>query len=219
MKFIYAKGACSLSVHILLRELDLPFEAIRVDLEDKKVLESYNPKSYVPALILEDGTLLTEAISILQYLSESSGGLFMPNGSLSKAICTGWLSYISSELHKGAGPLFQRDVLEWSYIKQVEAKLHQRLKFMDEALTDSEFLTAEMTVADFYALAVLRILEHVGVDLAEFEGISKFKKGLESRPLIADVLDNEEGAEVETKLNPGQVSFKNTRETDHYTNS
>lgn len=219
MKFIYAKGACSLSVHILLRELDFPFEAIRVSLEDKKVLDSYNPKSYVPALILEDGTLLTEAISILQYLSEASGGLFMPNGSQGRATCTGWLSYLSSEVHKGLGPLFMKDDLEPSYRRMVENKLQKRLKFIEDALSKSEYLMAEMTIADFYALAILRIAEHVGVDLEDFPSIWAYKKRLESRPLIADTIEEEEDAPIETKPNPASGLFRNTGHIDHLSNS
>ncbi len=161
MKLIYAKGACSLSVHIMLRELDTIIEPIRVDLQDKKVLDSYNPKSYVPALVLDDGTLLTEAISILQYLSEANGGVFMPYGSTDRAKCTGWLSYLSSEIHKGAGPLFHKEDLTPEYLRQVEQKLNQRLKFLDDALSDSEYLMQEFSVADMYALAILRICEHV----------------------------------------------------------
>lgn len=203
MKLIYAKGACSLSIHILLRELDLPYEAIRVSLEDKRVLESYNPKSYVPALILEDGSLLTEAISILQFLSDSSGGLFMPYGSFHRAQCTSWLSYLSSELHKGVGPLFHRESLTPEFIKEVEEKIHKRLAFMDETLSQSEFLLAEISIADFYALAILRIMEHVGIKFDDFPAIAHYKMKLEQRPTIADVLEFEERATIETKLNPG----------------
>ncbi len=218
MKFIYAKGACSLSVHILLRELDFPFEAIRVDLKDKKVLESYNPKSYVPALILEDGTLLTEAISILQYLSDTSGGLFMPNGSQNRATCTGWLTYISTELHKGMAPLFHKEGLKPEFLKEVEDKIHTRLKFMDDALTDTEYLIGEMTIADFYALAILRILEHVNVSLDGYQWITEYKKRLESRPLIADTIESEEKAPIAVKLNPAPYIGRNTRPTDSYKN-
>ncbi|MES2526510.1 MAG: glutathione binding-like protein [Bdellovibrionota bacterium] len=202
MKLIYAKGACSLSVHILLRELDLPFEAIRVSLEDKRVLDSYNHKSYVPALILEDGSLLTEAISILQFLSDSSGGLFMPYGSFPRAKCTEWLTYISTELHKGMAPLFHQEGLKPEYLKEVQDKIHLRLQFMDDALSESEYLLTELSIADFYAVAILRILEHVEVKLDGYHWISEYKKRLEQRPIIADVLDSEEKAEIATKINP-----------------
>ncbi len=218
MKLIYAKGACSLSVHIMLRELDTIIEPIRVSLEDKRVLESYNPKSYVPALILDDGTVLTEAISILQYLSEANGGIFMPYGSVDRAKCTGWLTYLSTEIHKGVGPLFHKDDLTKKYRKEVEEKLSKRLQFLDEALSESEYLMEEFTVADMYALAILRILEHVEMDLSHFERITAYKARLESRPLIADVIQSEEDARVETELNPDQLKPMRNQSADSYKN-
>ncbi len=203
MKLIYAKGACSLSVHILLRELDFPFEAIRVSLEDKKVLDSYNPKSYVPALILEDGSLLTEAISILQFLSDSSGGLFMPYGSFPRAKCTGWLTFISTELHKGMAPLFHKEGLKPEFLTEVQAKIQTRLQFLDNALSENEYLAGEISIADFYALAILRIFAHVDVKLDGYHHISEYKKRLEQRPIVADVLAAEEKAEIATEVNAG----------------
>jgi glutathione S-transferase len=209
MKLIYANGACSLSVHIMLRELDINFDASRVDLKDKRVLESYNPKSYVPALVLEDGTLLTEAISILQYLSESNGGVYMPVGSIQRAKCTGWLTYFSTELHKGVGPLFHKENITPQFESEVRQKIDKRLQFVDEALSESEFLMPEFTVADMYALAILRILEHVEVSLEGFHWISEYKKRLEARPVISDVIKQEERAKLETKLNPEPLHFGN----------
>ena len=209
MKLLYANGACSLSVHIMLRELDLNFEAIRVDLKDKRVLESYNPKSYVPALLLEDGTLLTEAISILQYLSESNGGLYMPGGNIQRAICTGWLSYFSSEIHKGVGPLFHREGLSPEFTKQNEDKVNKRLRFVEDNLAEREFLMDSFTIADMYALAILRIVEHVGISLSGYQLISEYKKRLEQRPVISDVLKQEGKAEIETKLNPNPIRVEN----------
>ena len=218
MKLIYAKGACSLSVHICLRELGITHEAIRVDLQDKRVLESYNPKSYVPAVILEDGTLLTEAISILQYLSESNGGVFMPYGSIDRAKCTGWLTYLSSELHKGVGPLFHRDELKRQFRKEVEEKIATRLRFMDEALSDSEYLMSEYSIADMYALAILRILEHVDIDLRPYHWITEYKNRLEERSVIADVIREEEKATIATQSNPEPQFHVGNRSADSYKN-
>ncbi|MGH8370266.1 MAG: glutathione S-transferase N-terminal domain-containing protein, partial [Gammaproteobacteria bacterium] len=75
MKLYYAQGACSLAPHIVLRELGLPFEAVRVDLKTHRLADgtdyyTINPKGYVPALQLDDGQVLTEIAALLQYLGD-----------------------------------------------------------------------------------------------------------------------------------------------------
>ena len=75
MKLYYAPGACSLSPHIVAREAGLPLELEQVDLGAKKTVsgEDYrqvNPKGYVPALRLDDGSVLTEGPAIVQYLAD-----------------------------------------------------------------------------------------------------------------------------------------------------
>lgn len=200
MKLIYAKGACSLSVHILLEELQLSYEAIRVDLNDKKVLESYNTKSYVPALVLDDGAVLTEAINLLEYLSVAHGGRFMPTEELAQARCMEWLTFISTEFHKGAAPLFHRDGLKPSFQAEVEKKLNQRLDFMDQALERQEFLLEEYSIADMYSLAILRILQHIDVDLTSYRNITAYQSRLESMPVIQRVLAVEDKARLATEV-------------------
>ena len=67
MKLYYAPGACSLSPHIVAREAGIPLELEKVDIkasphrtESGVDYAQISPKGYVPALELEDGSLLTE---------------------------------------------------------------------------------------------------------------------------------------------------------------
>ena len=200
MKLIYAKGACSLSVHILLEELQQPYEAIRVSLQDKKVLESYNSKSYVPALVLENGEVLTEATAILQYLSVEHNGAFMPTHPFERARCIEWLTFVSTELHKGLGPLFHKDSLNEKFLQETREKVNQRLGYLEERLQGQPFIMRfGYTIADMYALAILRIAEHVDVSLEAFPSLVRYKKELELRPVIRKVIEIEEQAKLETQ--------------------
>lgn len=217
MKLIYANGACSLSVHILLEELDIPHEALRVSLEDKTVLDSYNPRSYVPVLVRDDGTVMTEAISILQYLSTVKGGAFMPEATLDKTKCIEWLVFISSELHKGLGPLFHPDGVKPEFEKEVRAKYDDRLQIIEDELSEGHFLMGhEYTIADMYCLAILRIAEHVKVKFDAFPLIQKYKKNLELRNTIRRVIEKEERAELETR--PRSYSQRMTEFRNHERN-
>ena len=73
MKLYYSPGACSLSPHIVLREAGIQADLEQVDLKTKRTksnadFTAINPKGQVPALVLDDGQVLTEGAAIVQYL-------------------------------------------------------------------------------------------------------------------------------------------------------
>src|ERR1051325_7676291 len=73
MKLYYATGTCSFASHIVAREADIPLELEKVDIfktphmtASGQNFNQINPKGYVPALLLGDGSLLTEGAAIVQ---------------------------------------------------------------------------------------------------------------------------------------------------------
>jgi glutathione S-transferase len=199
MKLIYAKGACSLSVHILLEEIGDRYETLQVSLKDKRVLETFNVKSYVPTLVLNNGEILTEATTILQYLAENyeREDLLPPAGTIERARCLEWLTYISTELHKGMGPLFHRDQLSEDFRQETTKKIEKRLSFMDQHLAKKKYLVGEtFTIADMYAIAILRIAEHIKINLTQFPNVMTYKQMLEEMPVVQKVVSLENKEEV-----------------------
>jgi glutathione S-transferase len=119
MKLFYASGSSSLLPHIVLHEAGLPFEAIKIN-EHTKVIETggdyrkVNRLGYVPALVLDDGSLLTEGAAIVQYIADQvpTKKLAPPNGTIDRTRLQAWLNFFSSEMHKGGfSPLFYRGAL------------------------------------------------------------------------------------------------------------
>ena len=115
MKLYYSPGACSLSPHIVATEAGLPVEAEKVNLAEHKTEsgEDYmkiNPKGYVPALRLDDGSVLTEGPAIVQYLADQnpSSGLAPKAGTIERYRLQEWLNFIGTELHKSFAPLFTK---------------------------------------------------------------------------------------------------------------
>lgn len=77
MKLYYSPGACSLAPHIVLEEGGKPYEAQRVNLAaGEQRTDAYlkiHPNGRVPALVLDDGTVITENTAILPYLGKKFG--------------------------------------------------------------------------------------------------------------------------------------------------
>lgn len=112
MKLFYSPGACSLSPHILLREAGLSFTPVRVDLKTHKTEDgadfyAISAKGYVPALQLDDGSMLTEGVAIDLWIADQvpAAGL-APAGGLDRYRMIEWLTFIATELHKNMGGLF-----------------------------------------------------------------------------------------------------------------
>jgi glutathione S-transferase len=110
MKLYYSPGACSLSPHIALHEAGLPHELVKVDLRAKKLENGddylkVNPKGQVPALLLDNGELVTEGPVIVQMIADKAAAknLAPAASSPERYKLQEWLTYINGELHKNIG--------------------------------------------------------------------------------------------------------------------
>lgn len=195
MKLYYAPGTCSLSPHIVLRELDLPFDLIRVDnrakrTEDGRDFLAINPKGYVAALEIDGGQVLTEGPAISQYLADlrPEAGLAPPAGSWARSQLHEWLNFISAEIHGGFGPLFNRDLPEAARAWW-QTRLEKRLDYVATALRERQALVQDRYgLADIYLYAVLLWAPQLGVDLARWPALVAFQRRVESRPAVQAAL-------------------------------
>lgn len=77
MKFYYSPGACSAGIHLLLKEVGADYEAIPIIVKDGHQFRpdyiAVNPKSKVPAIERDDGSVLTEFGAIAQWIGASMG--------------------------------------------------------------------------------------------------------------------------------------------------
>ncbi len=190
MKLYYAPGACSLAAHIVLRELELPFQLVAVSLSRKTTssgadFNAINPKGYVPVLQLDDGRLLTEGTAVLQYLADLAPGkaLAPANGTFERYRLQEWLGFINSELHKTFGPLFDATAPAEAKAR-ARALLGRRLGYLDGVLHGPYLMGATFTVADAYLYTVLSWASHVGVDLDDWPAVKGYFERLVTRPTI-----------------------------------
>jgi glutathione S-transferase len=104
MIFYFAPGACSLGIHFLLEEIGAPYEGVPVQIKDGAQFQepyvSINPKSKVPALLRDDGTLLTEFGAIAPWAALSlAPDRFTPADINEAARITETLDYIVGTVH------------------------------------------------------------------------------------------------------------------------
>ncbi len=191
MKLYYSPGACSFASHAVLRELGLPFEAIRVDLVKKTTKDgtdfsTINSKGYVPALALDDGVLLTEGTAILQYLADlaPAAGLAPPSGTMDRYRLQEWLAFLNSELHKSFSPLFNPAATPETKDAALRT-IARRLGWVEREIAGREFLLGgRYTVADAYLYTILGWCGYVGVDLAQYPNVAAFRARIAARPAV-----------------------------------
>lgn len=198
MKLFYKPGACSLASHITLRESGIDFTLDGVDLAKKRLENgddyfAVNPKGQVPALLLDDGTLLTEGVAIMQYLADSvpDRQLLAPTGTISRYKTLEWLNYIATELHKGFTPLFRPDTPE-EYKPIVRALLEKKLRYVNDALQEGQCLCGQrFTIADAYLFTVLRWAKAVKLNMEGLSHIDVYMARVAERPCVAAALKAE----------------------------
>jgi glutathione S-transferase len=195
MKLYYSPGACSLSPHIALKESGLSFEAIAAPTKTHQLADgtdyyTLNPLGYVPLLVLDDGTQLREGQVIVQYIADQvpAQQLAPANGTFARYKLQEWLSFISTELHRGFTPLFTPDMPEEA--KAIaKTRLASRLQWLDGELASKTYLMGDtFTVADGYLFTVLSWSKHVGIDLSGLPNLGAFMGSVGTRPAVQDAL-------------------------------
>lgn len=196
MKLYYSPGACSLASHITLHEVGRPFEIERADIRTKTTADggdfrAINPKGAVPALVLEDGAVLTEGAAIMQYVADRAGatGLLPAAGTLARARVQEMLNYVASEVHKAYSPFFNPALSEAERSRQ-KTEVDARLGWIEAVLSDGRaFLTgAAFTPADAYLFTVTNWSAHVGHDLAPFPHLRALRERVAARPAVQAAL-------------------------------
>ena len=197
MKLYYSPGACSQAAHIALQELGLTFETVKVDLvkhtlADGSDFRAVNPKGYVPFLVLDDGTTLSEANVVLQYIADQKPGQLAPVfGTQERWKLMEWLAFIATEVHKGFGPLWNPKSEAAVRERSVQA-LGYRFTLIAQTLSQQPYLTGDkFTVADAYLFVILNWSGHLKVDLSPWPVLKQFQARVAARPAVQATLKAE----------------------------
>ncbi|TBY01583.1 glutathione transferase GstA [Rhizobium laguerreae] len=198
MKLYMHAAACSLSPHIICRELGFDIELVQVDRQTHRTSngEDYlaiNGNGYVPALMLDDGKVLTEGPAIVQFLADSvpeGAALLPPIGDLRRNEVQSYLNFITAELHKPMVLLF--DPTYSGVHGEVRALISKRLTWLNGRLAGPYLTGDAFTVADAYLFVCLNWSPWTDIDLKQWPALHGFMARVAARPKVREALQAED---------------------------
>lgn len=201
MKLIYAPGACSIGIHVLLEEIGKPYEDEKASLQvppPERELTKINPKSKVPTLVRDDGSVLTEFPAIAYYLAQSNPEKnLLPKDLEHQTRALEIMDYCVSTIHmQGFTRIFRPGNFTYTESDQEKVKARGQeifdkgLDLMDKALNGHDYAVGAFSVAD----AALFYVEFWGGDRLKQQlppNCAAHLARMKTRPAVAAVLKKE----------------------------
>ena len=194
MELFASPMACSLASHIAVIEAGLPVKVRFV--ENKKTddggdYHKISANGYVPALRLDDGQVLNEGPSVLQYLADRKpeAGLAPAWGSLGRYQLIDALNYLSTEVHKRVFYNIFATTVPAEAREAAQAQLAPTLDAIAKRLGDRETLVGtKFTVADAYLVTLLNWSVFLEADLAKWPTLQAYHQRHLKRPSVAQAM-------------------------------
>jgi glutathione S-transferase len=203
MQLYAMPGTCALAPNIVAVWGEVQLEVVNLARGDHREPDylAINPKGQVPALVLDDGRVITEAAAIMRFLAAlSTSGNLNPGEALAWAPIDEAMSYFTSEIHADFGGHFapQRFAATESGQAEVRAatydKLAQHMARLETTLLANGGLwyLGEPTVADAYLFVILRWIDGTPIDLTEYSGLTAYRARLSLDEGVASALERQD---------------------------
>ncbi len=200
----FSPGACSTASHITLEETGAAYEHKPILLANKEQLsEAYqkiNPRMKVPALQLEDGSVITENTAILYYLGKKyPDAKLLPQDTLGEARCISFNAWLSNSVHPcfthvARPERFTADEAGKDGVKtQGKASFWKALQEIDSHLAGKQFIHgSDYTCSDAYSLVFLGWGTRIELPVKELTNYQAMKDRALKRPAVRKVLERED---------------------------
>jgi glutathione S-transferase len=198
----YSPGACSLAPHIVLEELGIAYEPVRISTaEGQQRSPEYlkiNPRGRVPALVV-DGRVLVENVAILSYLGGgfAAKGLW-PERTWDQAQAISLMAWLADTVHPAFAHIFrpERYVQGEACIDVVKAAGR---KTFGECLAEIDRLVAgkrwalgnRFTVVDAYLLVFYRWGNRNAFPMKDLAHFTALAGRVLARPAVKKVMADE----------------------------
>ena len=207
MKLYIAYDTCSRAAQLVANELGLNPELIHFDVKDKSTSKGddflkINPLAYVPALVVDNGDVLTETIVVTSYLADQhpEANLIPKPGTPKRAKFDALLVFTATEIAQKHIPLMRKLMtpfgMEWTLNKLVSA-----YDVLDQMLSDGrKYLTGDQfTVADAYVWATMWQARS-GAKIDHYKNLMAYIARIDERPSAKKTI-KDEAALVEQHMN------------------
>jgi glutathione S-transferase len=201
MKLYYAPGACSIGIHVLLEEIGKPYESAAVNLREgeqhKPAFTTVNPKSKVPTLALDDGSVLTEFPAIAYWLARSNPfANLLPDDVAQQARALELLDYAVATVHmQGFGRQFRAanftpNAADEEAVKTKGKEIAEKgFSLIDKALGGKEYAVGKFSIADAAIFYIEFWSKRVGIALPA--NCAAHLDRMLARPAVQRVLQQE----------------------------
>jgi glutathione S-transferase len=199
-RLYWAQGSGAMAPQALFEEIGVEYEKIVIDFEKEEHKSneflSVNPMGQIPALILPDGTLMTETAAMLLQIVDRHPEAKMapPLGSAERARFLRWLFFLASAVYPTIlrvyhAERFSSDPNAADGIKSAaEADLDGQLEILDSALEPGPYLLGEtFSAADILLWMLAQWHPDPTRLLEKFPLVTSIVDLVQARPAIARV--------------------------------
>ena len=192
-------GTCALAPNIAIAWVDAPIEVHTMDYGDHQKDEylTINPKGKVPALLFDDGDVLTEASAILSYIGAAHGdGRYARDTKLGRREAEA-LSFLTSEVHASFGPHFAAQRFAESDDAQDEVKqaayktLDDHFRRLNDNLGDQDWYLSERSFADAFLYVTTRWIEQTPLSIDDYPNLKRHRERMEADEGVQTALDRQ----------------------------
>jgi glutathione S-transferase len=198
--FYYSPMSTASITQLVVEELDLPCEKIKLDIKKgetkKPEFLKVNPNGKVPTIV-HDGVAIWESCAITMYLGEVFGvdKKLYPAAGPKRGEAMKWIAWGTVTLGEAVGR-FGRNTANWVPVEQQNAKaadaakddVHHNLRILDEALGAKQFLLGDYTLADTHVHSLIDWIGYMKIDLGPYASMSAWSKRCRARPAYARIM-------------------------------
>jgi GST-like protein len=184
-------------VHILLEELELPYQVHGVNIgtgdQFKPEFLKISPNNKIPAIVDSDGPdgkpiSLFESGAILMYLASKSGK-FMPKDVRGKYVMLEWLMFQMASVGPMLGQahhfrLYAPEQIEYA-VNRYTNEAKRIYGVIDRRLSEQKYLAgASYTIADIAVWPWTRSAKNQGIEISDFPHFKRWYEEIEKRPAV-----------------------------------